>query len=95
MSYRTVRTVISSQNMKTKCVKIRLKPGSLERVREWATEVKKRSDEALATLCKRNDGGRRATAFLIGDDDGLAAFHDGDDGVSRTQVYAYDFVHVT
>ena len=36
--------------MKTRCGKIELKPGSLERVREWALEINNRSDEALATL---------------------------------------------
>ena len=34
----------------TTCVKIKLNPGSLERVREWAAEINRRSDEALATL---------------------------------------------
>ena len=34
----------------TTCMKIRLRPGSLERVREWAAEINRRSDEALATL---------------------------------------------
>lgn len=34
----------------TRCVKVRLKPGSLERVREWAETINRRKDEALATL---------------------------------------------
>jgi hypothetical protein len=35
----------------TQCVKIKLKPGSLERVREWAKTLNEtRRDEALATL---------------------------------------------
>ncbi len=33
-----------------RCVKVRLKPGSLPRVREWAAEINDRRDEALATL---------------------------------------------
>jgi len=33
-----------------RCVKIRLKPGSLERVRAWAAEIDARREEALATL---------------------------------------------
>ena len=36
--------------MKTQAVRIKLKPNSLERVREWAAEVTQRKDEALATL---------------------------------------------
>ncbi len=36
--------------MQTACVRIRLKPGSLERVREWATELSRRPDEVLTTL---------------------------------------------
>lgn len=32
------------------CVKIKLKPGSLERVRAWAEEMNRRKPEALATL---------------------------------------------
>ena len=33
-----------------RCVKIKLKPGSLSRVREWAAEIGARKDEALATM---------------------------------------------
>ncbi len=33
-----------------RCVKIKLKPDSLPRVREWAAEINMRKDEALATL---------------------------------------------
>ena len=36
--------------METTCVKVRLKPGSLDRVRAWAAELNRRSDEVLATL---------------------------------------------
>ncbi len=32
------------------CVRIKLKPNSLDRVREWAAELNRRKDEALATL---------------------------------------------
>jgi hypothetical protein len=48
--------------METKCVKIRLKPGSLDRVRAWAAEINRRSDEALATL--RDEGVVIESAFL-------------------------------
>lgn len=34
----------------TRCFKIRLKPGSIEKVREWAQTINERKDEALATL---------------------------------------------
>ena len=54
--------------MKTKCVKIQLKPGCLERVREWAAEVNNRSDEALATL--RDEGVFIESAFLDSTTDG-------------------------
>ena len=33
-----------------RCARIRLKPGSLPRVREWAAELERRRDEVLATL---------------------------------------------
>lgn len=33
-----------------RCVKIKLRPGSLPRVREWATYIGTHKDEALATL---------------------------------------------
>lgn len=36
--------------MSVRCVKVKLKPGSLPRVREWAAEINARRDEALATL---------------------------------------------
>jgi hypothetical protein len=49
-------------SMETKCVKIRLKPGSLDRVRAWAAEINRRSDEALATL--RDEGVVIESAFL-------------------------------
>jgi len=48
--------------MKTKCIKIRLKPGCLERAREWAAEINRRSDEALATL--RDEGVSIESVFL-------------------------------
>ena len=50
-------------------------------------------DQPLAGLGERDDRRRQPPAFRIGDDDGLAAFHDGDDGVGRAQVDADDFAH--
>lgn len=37
-------------NYETRCVKIKLKPNSIEKVREWARAINERKDEALATL---------------------------------------------
>ncbi|MBC7909673.1 MAG: hypothetical protein H7Y30_04180 [Pyrinomonadaceae bacterium] len=34
----------------TRCRKIKLKEGSIDRVREWAEEINRRKDEALETL---------------------------------------------
>ena len=34
----------------TRCFKIRLQPGSIEKVRTWAKTINERKDEALATL---------------------------------------------
>ena len=34
----------------TRCVKIKLKPNSIERVREWAKTLNRRRDEAIETL---------------------------------------------
>ena len=45
-----------------------------------------------ALVGERDDAGRQAVAFLIGDDLHLAAFHDGHDRVRRTQVDADDFL---
>ena len=38
----------------TRCNRIRLRPESLDRVREWAAELNRRTDEALATLRDEN-----------------------------------------
>ncbi len=48
--------------MDLRCRRIRLKPGSLPRVREWAAEVTRRRDEVMATL--RDETVRVETAFL-------------------------------
>ena len=48
--------------LETTCVKIRLKPGSLPRVRAWAQELTRRADETLATL--RDEGVWIESAFL-------------------------------
>lgn len=46
----------------TSCVKIKLKPGSLDRAREWARVINERKEEALATL--RDEGVVLECAFL-------------------------------
>ena len=51
------------------------------------------ADEPLAGLGERHDRRRQPAAFRIGDDDRLAAFHDGDDGVGGAQVDSDDFAH--
>ncbi len=48
--------------LETRCVKIKLKPGSLERVRQWAAELNGRKEEALATL--RDEGVVVESVFL-------------------------------
>ena len=47
------------------CVRVRLEPGSLPRVREWAAELNARRDEVLATL--RDEGVRVESVFLDGE----------------------------
>ena len=51
--------------METLCVRVRLEPGSLLRVREWAAELNARRDEVLATL--RDEGVRIESVFLEGE----------------------------
>ena len=46
-------------------MRVRLRPGSLDRVREWAAELNARRDEVLATL--RDEGVRIESVFLEGD----------------------------
>ena len=49
-------------NYETRCFKIKLKPNSLEKVREWAQTLNARKPEALATL--RDQGVILETVFL-------------------------------
>lgn len=46
----------------TRCVKIRLKPDSIEKIRMWAKTINERQDEASATL--RDEGVILETVFL-------------------------------
>jgi arabinogalactan endo-1,4-beta-galactosidase len=49
-------------NKETRCIKIKLKPNSLEKVQEWKRVINERKDEALATL--RDEGVILETVFL-------------------------------
>jgi hypothetical protein len=49
--------------VETVCVRVRLKPGSLSRVRAWAAELTARREEVLATL--RDEGVVVESAFLV------------------------------
>ena len=46
-------------------MRVRLEPGSLQRVREWAAELNARRDEVLATL--QDEGVRVESVFLDGE----------------------------
>ncbi len=54
-----------------------------------------RANQPLTALGECHDGRRGPAALLIRYNDGLAAFHDGHDGIGRSQVYAYDFAHAS
>ena len=52
------------------------------------------TDEAFARLGEADHGGGGPATFLVRDDDGLAAFHDGHHGVGGAEVNADDLAHV-
>jgi hypothetical protein len=52
--------------VETVCVRVRLKPGSLSRVRAWAAELTARREEVLATL--RDEGVVVESVFLDGEE---------------------------
>jgi hypothetical protein len=52
--------------VETVCVRVRLKPGSLSRVRAWAAELTARLEEVLATL--RDEGVVVESVFLAGEE---------------------------
>jgi len=54
--------------LETRCVKIKLKPGSSDRLREWAAEINSWSEEALEAL--RDEGVVVEYAFLDSSDEG-------------------------
>lgn len=39
-------------NYESRCFKTKLKPNSIEKVREWAKTINERKDEAFATLTR-------------------------------------------
>lgn len=84
--------------MQTSCVKVRLKPGSVGRVREWAAELNSRSDEVLATL--RDEGVVVESVFLDSDEQGdfliyymKAASMETASQVARHSLHAIDAYH--
>jgi hypothetical protein len=70
--------------VETVCVRVRLRPGSLERVREWAAELNSRRDEVLTTL--RDEGVRIESVFLDGET--LVYYLRADDIEHARTVYA-------
>ncbi len=84
--------------MSTRCVRMRLKPGSLPRVREWAAELNRRRDEVIATLC--DETVRVESAFLDSSEAGdfLVYYMRVDDDercrdAARTSTHAIDAYH--
>ncbi len=51
------------------------------------------TDHTLAGFRKRYHGRRCARAFGVGNDDSLAAFHNGHTGIGGAQIDAYYFTH--
>jgi hypothetical protein len=55
--------------------------------------LRRATHEALAVFLERHDRRRRARAFGVRDDHGLASFHHRDDGVRGAQVDADNLAH--
>jgi hypothetical protein len=70
--------------VETLCIRVRLVPGSVQRVREWATELNARRDEVMATL--RDEGVRIESVFLEGET--LVYFLKADSVDQAREVYA-------
>jgi hypothetical protein len=80
------------------CRRIRLKSGSLDRVREWARTIAERREEALATL--RDEGVTLESAFLerAGDGDYLVYYMRAHDlqrasGAAGRSTHPIDMYH--
>ena len=65
-------------------MRVRLEPGSLPRVREWAAELNARRSEVLATL--RDEGVRIESVFLDGES--LVYYLKADNVDRAREVYA-------
>ena len=85
-------------NYETRCIKIKLKPNSLEKSREWAKTIYERKDEALATL--RDENVILETVFLDQTSEGdfliyvmKAASFDKAKAVFEKSVHAIDEYH--
>ena len=82
----------------TRCMKIKLKPNALPRVRQWAAEINRRRDEALETL--RDESVTLESVFLDSTPEGdfLIYFMKADDfagaqEAARRSVRAIDAYH--
>ena len=84
--------------LQTRCWKIKLKPGAVERAREWARTINSRTDEALETL--RDEGVIVESVFLERTEQGdfligfmkAESFDQAAEAVSKT-VHAIDEYH--
>lgn len=84
--------------MKTKCILVKLKKGSLERVNEWAAMLNSRKNEVIETL--KNEGVVLETVFLaqIRAEDYLVYFMRSEDfdkahRVGKNSLAAIDAYH--
>ena len=81
-----------------RCARIRLKPGTLPRVREWAAELTRRREEVMVTL--RDETVRVESAFLDSGPDGDFLVYymrvddvDADRRAVATSTHAIDAYH--
>lgn len=84
--------------METRAVRIKLKPNSGDRVREWAEEIMRRKEEALETL--RDEGVVLECFFLDRRDDGdflicimTAADFERTQAAARNSTHSIDAFH--
>lgn len=70
-----------------RCTRLRLKPGSLSRVREWAAALTRRREEVMATL--RDETVRVESAFLESGPNGdfLVYYMRVDDGEADRRAF--------
>lgn len=84
--------------METKCAMIKLKPDSLEAVKQWAKTMNDRKDEALETL--KNEGVKVESVFFtkIAGDDYLIYYMRAEDmkkaqNIGRNSLMDIDIIH--